>query len=68
MNEFPEHPRRYFVAETFTLRGGARVTDFVAGPFDHPDEARRARDAIRASEPSRCVHCVECVNYDVEEA
>ena len=66
--EFPEPPRTYYVMETFSLAGGGRLTDFAAGPFDDPDTARRVRDSIRAREPGRCVHCVECVNYDREGA
>ena len=49
---------QFYVCETFTLRGGCRLTEFAAGPFEHPDEARRARDRIHESEPARCVHCV----------
>lgn len=66
MSEYPTPNPAYYVCEQFTLENGKRLTDFAAGPFEHPDEARRARDAIRAQEPSRCVHCTEWVDLTRE--
>lgn len=68
MSEFPEEGHSYYVAETFTLEGGCRLIDWAAGPFGDPDEARRVRDHIRETEPSRCVHCVHAEAIDYGEA
>lgn len=59
----PVTESQFYVCETFTLKGGSRLTEFMAGLFEYPDQARHARDRIRESEPARCVHCVECVTY-----
>ena len=67
MSEFPEPTSEYYVMERFDLAGGRTVTEFVAGPFDDPDDARHARDLIRRVESSRCVHCCEVKSYDEED-
>ncbi|ROO30626.1 hypothetical protein SAOR_01855 [Salinisphaera orenii MK-B5] len=63
MSEFPEPSSEYYVTERFELAGGQTVTEFVAGPFDDPDDARHARDFIRRDAPSRRVRCVEVVSF-----
>lgn len=57
--EFPEPESEFYVLETFPLRGGGSVTNFAAGPFRDPDEARRSRAFILEECPSRNVHCAE---------
>lgn len=59
MSEYPESDASYYVCEQFPLEGGGTLTDFAAGPFEHPDQARQARDRMRSLEPTRRVHCVE---------
>lgn len=64
MSEIPESKRRFYVTEAYELVARQRVSEFVAGPFDHPDEARNARDFMRHDAPSRCVQCVEVVSFN----
>lgn len=66
MSEFPEPDVSFYVAETFHA-GRGNVTDYVAGPFQHPDQARQARDQIRAADQTRNVHCVEVRAYGLAD-
>lgn len=66
MIELPKPDVRFYVAETFRA-GHANVTEFARGPFNHPDQARQARDQIRCDNPTRNVHCVEVRAYELPD-
>lgn len=66
MSEYPEPNTLYYVSETFRLARRSR-TEWVSGPFEAPDGARRERDRMRRETPSRDLHCVEVRSYDLPD-
>lgn len=66
MSEFPEPDVKFCVDESFRTDRGT-VRERVKGPFNHPDQARQARDQIRREDATRTVHCVEVRSYELPD-